>query len=84
MWSPRAVKRRERRRHRCGASPQGTNRRATTTHRTSKRPREAQHAGGYANDDLVRNILRTVCEERLVLTVTRPAAVLAITDLPES
>ena len=32
----------------------------------------------------VRNILRTVCEERLVLTVTRPAAVLAITDLPES
>jgi HK97 family phage major capsid protein len=31
---------------------------------------------GYANDDLTRNILRFVGEERLTLCVTRPAAVL--------
>lgn len=37
---------------------------------------------GYANDDLVRNVIRTVGQERLVLCVTRPAAVLAITGLP--
>ena len=37
---------------------------------------------GYANDDLVRNILRYVAEERCVLTVERPAAVLHLTTLP--
>lgn len=37
---------------------------------------------GYSGDDLVRNILRTVAEERLVLCVTRPTAVLAISNLP--
>jgi HK97 family phage major capsid protein len=37
---------------------------------------------GYANDDLTRNILRFVGEERLVLCVTRPSAVLSITNLP--
>jgi HK97 family phage major capsid protein len=37
---------------------------------------------GYANDDLTRNLLRFVAEERLVLTVTRPAAVLKIFHLP--
>ena len=37
---------------------------------------------GYAGDDLTNNILRTVGEERLVLCVTRPAAVLAISNLP--
>jgi hypothetical protein len=37
---------------------------------------------GYANDDLIRNTLRYVCEERCVLTVERPAAVLHITSLP--
>ena len=37
---------------------------------------------GYSGDDLVRNILRTVAEERLVLCVTRASAVLAITNLP--
>jgi hypothetical protein len=37
---------------------------------------------GYANDDLVRNILRFVGEERLVLCVTRPDAVLKLTNLP--
>jgi HK97 family phage major capsid protein len=36
---------------------------------------------GYANDDLVKNILRFVAEERAVLCVTRPAAVLAISNL---
>ena len=35
----------------------------------------------HANDDLVRNLLRFVGEERLVLCVTRPAAVLKITNL---
>ena len=37
---------------------------------------------GYSGDDLVENILRTVAEERLVLCVTRAAAVLAISNLP--
>ena len=37
---------------------------------------------GWANDDLIRNLWRYVAEERLVLTVTRPAAVLKITNLP--
>lgn len=37
---------------------------------------------GFANDDLLRNLLRWVAEERLVLTVERPAAVLAIKSLP--
>lgn len=37
---------------------------------------------GFANDDLIRNLWRYVGEERLVLTVTRPAAVLAVTNLP--
>lgn len=36
---------------------------------------------GYANDDLVKNLVRFVAEERLVLCVTRPAAVLAISNL---
>jgi HK97 family phage major capsid protein len=39
---------------------------------------------GYANDDLVRNILRTVAEERLTLCVTRPPAILLISNLPTS
>jgi hypothetical protein len=39
---------------------------------------------GYSGTDLVQNILRTVAEERLVLCVTRPAAVLAISNLPLS
>lgn len=37
---------------------------------------------GYANDDLTRNILRYVAEERLVSCATRPAAVPSITNLP--
>ena len=37
---------------------------------------------GFANDDFVRNIVRYVCEERCVLTVERPSAVLHITTLP--
>jgi hypothetical protein len=37
---------------------------------------------GYANDDLVRNILRYVGEERLNLAVERPAAICSITGLP--
>jgi hypothetical protein len=36
----------------------------------------------YANDDMTRDILRFVGEERLVLCVTRPSAVCAITNLP--
>lgn len=39
---------------------------------------------GYSGDDLVRNLLRTVAEERLVLCVTRPPAVLVIHNLPVS
>ena len=37
---------------------------------------------GYANDDLVRNILRYVGEERLNLAVERPAAICSITGQP--
>ena len=37
---------------------------------------------GYSGIDLTDNILRTVAEERLVLCVTRAAAVLAISNLP--
>ena len=37
---------------------------------------------GYSNDDYTRNLVRYLAEERLVLTVTRPAAVLAVTNLP--
>ena len=37
---------------------------------------------GWANDDNTRNLLRYVAEERLVLTVTRPAAVLVVKNLP--
>ena len=36
---------------------------------------------GYSADDFTKNLLRTVAEERLILCVTRPAAVLAITGL---
>jgi hypothetical protein len=39
---------------------------------------------GYNDDDFTRNIVRTVAEERLVLCVTRPAAALAISNLPTS
>jgi HK97 family phage major capsid protein len=39
---------------------------------------------GYANDDLIRNLLRFVGEERLTLCVTRPPAILAISGLPTS
>jgi HK97 family phage major capsid protein len=37
---------------------------------------------GYSGTDLVQNILRFVGEERLTLCVTRPSAVLSITNLP--
>jgi HK97 family phage major capsid protein len=37
---------------------------------------------GTNNDDLTKNIARFVMEERLVLAVERPAAVLAISNLP--
>jgi hypothetical protein len=37
---------------------------------------------GYAGTDFTQNILRFVAEERLVLCVTRPSAVCAITNLP--
>ena len=37
---------------------------------------------GYANDDFVRNLVRYVCEERAVLCVERPSAVLHFTTLP--
>ena len=36
---------------------------------------------GYSGDDFVKNILRFVGEERLVLCVTRPAAVMSISGL---
>jgi hypothetical protein len=39
---------------------------------------------GYSGTDFAQNILRTVAEERLVLCVTRPPAVLAISNLPTS
>jgi hypothetical protein len=37
---------------------------------------------GTANDDFTRNLLRFVCEERMVLAVERPTAVCSITGLP--
>jgi HK97 family phage major capsid protein len=37
---------------------------------------------GFINDDFARNQISWAAEERLVLTVERPAAVLAITNLP--
>lgn len=37
---------------------------------------------GYSGTDFVDNILRYVCEERCILTVERPSAVLHITTLP--
>jgi hypothetical protein len=37
---------------------------------------------GYSGTDFVSNVLRYICEERCVLTVERPAAVLHITTLP--
>ena len=37
---------------------------------------------GYANDDFTKNLISWVAEERLVLTVERPAAVLKITSVP--
>jgi HK97 family phage major capsid protein len=39
---------------------------------------------GYSGTDFAQNILRTVAEERLVLCVTRPPAVLLISNLPTS
>jgi hypothetical protein len=39
---------------------------------------------GFANDDLVRNIYRWVCEEQTALAVERPSAILSITKLPVS
>ena len=36
----------------------------------------------FANDDLVRNIYRWVCEQRLALAVEHPSAILSITKLP--
>ena len=36
---------------------------------------------GYSGTDFTQNILRFVGEERLVLCVTRPSAVLAISNL---
>jgi HK97 family phage major capsid protein len=37
---------------------------------------------GWANDDFVKNILRTVCEERLNNAIERPTAICKITGLP--
>jgi hypothetical protein len=37
---------------------------------------------GWSNDDFVRNVLRTVCEERLNLAVERPTSILHLTNLP--
>ena len=39
---------------------------------------------GFANNDLVRNIYRWACEERLAVAVERPSAMLGITKLPVS
>lgn len=39
---------------------------------------------GYMNDDLVKNLIRSVCEQRINLAVERPAAVCAIENLPTS
>ena len=37
---------------------------------------------GFSGDDFSRNLIRTVCEERLVLAVTRPPAVMLVEGLP--
>lgn len=37
---------------------------------------------GFANDDFTRNLVRTICEERLTIAVERPGAVCKITGLP--
>ena len=37
---------------------------------------------GFANDDFTKNLVRYVAEERLVLTVERPAAVMYLKKLP--
>ena len=37
---------------------------------------------GFSGTDFVENVIRTIAEERLVLCVTRPAAVLAVSNLP--
>ena len=37
---------------------------------------------GYSNDDFVRNIIRSVCEERLNFAIERPAAICHMTNLP--
>jgi HK97 family phage major capsid protein len=37
---------------------------------------------GYSGTDLIQNVLRYVCEERCVLTIERPSAILHITSLP--
>ena len=37
---------------------------------------------GFANDDFTRNLVRYVGEERCVLTVERPAAVMVLKNLP--
>lgn len=39
---------------------------------------------GFANDDFVKNIVRYVAEERLLIAVERPSAALKITGLPTS
>jgi hypothetical protein len=39
---------------------------------------------GFANNDLVRNIYRWACEERLAVAVERPSAILGIAKLPVS
>ncbi len=39
---------------------------------------------GFANDDLIRNIYRWVCEEQIALAVERPSAILSIAKLPVS
>ena len=37
---------------------------------------------GYAEDDLIRNLTRFICEERIALAVERPPAVLIVDGLP--
>ena len=39
---------------------------------------------GYTNDDLTKNIVRFIGEERLALAVERPAAICSVTGLPTS
>jgi hypothetical protein len=46
--------------------------------------KESLPASAPNNDDLTKNLYRMVLEERLVLGVTRPAAVLSIANLPTS